>query len=426
MNSILVLFIAVLAYYFIIFVRKIKKSIVTFFLATLLFIIRPVAGLDLENVSHIVSFETLGILLGMMIIVEILKESGFFTFTAVNVIKISKSNYWVVLFLLMIVVALFSAFLDNLVTIMLIAPIIFLISDTLEVSPAPLILFTIVIDNIGGMSTLIGSPLNIVLSSISKYDFTKFITAMGPVTILTFIASFIIFKISNKTDTKIYNEKLKKLSSMEASKAIQNKSTMIKGVIVFAVVLAGFILHSAINVDIALVAMGGALVLMLLTGKDFESMAKQLDWDTMFFYAGLFTISFALEEIGVIDIIANLFTPLLSNHIILMLTIMWISSIAIPFLSAVPGTLLLAPVVSVLISHGAPYELWIAFAIGANLGTNLTPLGAVQNIVGVSLISKHSGQEISFGSYMKSNAMNYLITMIIGTFYLMFHFYVFN
>lgn len=420
MSELIVIGITIIAYYFIIFTRRVKKSIITFFFGILLFILKPVEGLEFDNIGRIVSFETLGILLGMMIIVEILKESGFFTFTAINAIKISRYKFWVVLIFIMILVALFSAFLDNLITIMLMAPIIFLLADTLEINPAPLMLLTIAIDNIGGMSTLIGSPLNIVLGSIGNLDFAKFLNTMLPITALSFISVILIFKFSNKFNIKEFNEKLKTLSDIDPEKAIENKSLMYKGVIVFVFVLVGFMLHSVINIDLALIALAGALILMLLSQKDFESMSKDLDWDTMFFYGGLFTIAFSLEEIGVTQIIANLFNPLLGAPIILMLVIMWIAAFTIPFLSAVPGTLILAPVIKLLIINGAPFELWYAYAIGANLGTNLTPLGAVQNIVGVSLLEKNYNKTITFTEYMKNSFITVLIPLIFGSLYILF------
>jgi Na+/H+ antiporter NhaD/arsenite permease-like protein len=420
MSELIVIGITIIAYYFIIFARRVKKSIITFFFGILLFILKPVEGLEFDNIGRIVSFETLGILLGMMIIVEILKESGFFTFTAINAIKISRYKFWVVLILIMILVALFSAFLDNLITIMLMAPIIFLLADTLEINPTPLMLLTITIDNIGGMSTLIGSPLNIVLGSIGNLDFAKFLNTMLPISALSFISVILIFKFSNKFNIKEFNEKLKTLSDIDPEKAIENKSLMYKGVIVFVFVLAGFMLHSVINIDLALIALAGALILMLLSQKDFESMSKDLDWDTMFFYGGLFTIAFSLEEIGVTQVIAHLFNPLLGTPIILMLVIMWISAFTIPFLSAVPGTLILAPVIKLLIINGAPFELWYAYAIGANLGTNLTPLGAVQNIVGVSLLEKNYNKTISFKEYMKNSFITVLIPLILGSLYILF------
>ncbi|BBE31450.1 citrate transporter [Tepiditoga spiralis] len=424
MSTLLVLAITFVTYFFIIFTRKIKKSIITFFLASLLFIFKPVEGFTLENLSHIVSFETLGILLGMTIIVEILKESGFFTYFAVKTIKASKYKFWIVLFLLMGIVIIFSAFLDNVVTILFIAPIIFLVADTLEVDPTPLMMLTIVMDNIGGMGTLIGSPVNIIIGTTSGIDFTKFLVTMGPITLLAFVASFFIFKIQNKIDTKSYNKKLEKLKEMDENKAITNKSMAIKGVVIFFIALMGFLTHESTHIPIAVVATSSALVLMLLTNKDFEEMAHEIDWDTLFFYSALFAVSYALSEIGAIDILANLFMPLMNTPMLLMLVFMFVSAMVMPFLNSVPGTLVLAPVVSVLVNKGAPFELWFAFAMGANLGTNLTPLGAVQNFVVVGLLKKDANVDISFSKYMKYGYIHVIVSLIIAVAYLFFHYYV--
>ncbi|MDK2946652.1 MAG: hypothetical protein PWQ85_1439 [Geotoga sp.] len=426
MDALIVLAVTVLAYYFIIFSKKVNKAIMTFFLATILFILKPVAGLTFENAGEIVSFETLGILLGMMIIVEIMKETGFFTFIAINVIKISKARFWMVMFLLMIVVIFFSAFLDNLVTILLIAPIIFLIADTVKINPAPLMIFTIIVDNIGGMSTLIGSPLNIVLGSIGNLDFNRFLLTMLPISMISFVSSFFMFKSQNKFDIKLLNKRLQGLMEMDPYKAIQDKNLMIKSVVIFLIVLIGFMLHTVINIDLALIAMSGALLLMLLSNRDFEKMAKKIDWNTMFFYAGLFILTYSLEKIGVIELISNVFMPLNDNPLILMLVFMWLGALITPFLSAVPGALIMAPVISLLISNGAPYELWFAFAIGANLGTNLTPLGAVQNIVGLSLIEKQTGSSYGFTQYIKMTYKFVLVPMILGSGYLITFYYFFS
>ena len=426
MDALIVLAVTVLAYYFIIFSKKINKAIMTFFLATILFIVKPVSGLNFENAGEIVSFETLGILLGMMIIVEIMKETGFFTYIAINVIKISKAKFWVVIFLLMIVVIFFSAFLDNLVTIILVAPIIFLIADTIKINPSPLMIFAIIVDNIGGMSTLIGSPLNIVLGSIGNLDFNRFLLIMLPVSIISFVSAFFMFRNQNDFDIKLFNKRLQSLMEMNPSKAIQDKTLMIKSVAVFSIVLIGFMLHSIIDIDLALIAMSGALLLMLLSDRDFEKMAKKIDWNTMFFYAGLFILTFSLEKIGVIELISNVFMPLNDNPLILMLVFMWLGALITPFLSAVPGTLIMAPVISVLVSNGAPYELWFAFAIGANLGTNLTPLGAVQNIVGLSLIEKQTGSSYGFTQYLKMTYKFVLVPMVLGTVYLISFYYFFS
>jgi Na+/H+ antiporter NhaD/arsenite permease-like protein len=420
LNGALVIVIAIVAYYFIIFSKKVKKSVTTLLLSIILYIFNPVNTLTLENIGKIISFETLGILFGMMIIVEFLKESGFFTFSAVWVIKASKAKFWAALFSLMLITALFSAFLDNLITILFISPIIFLITDTLEIDAAPFIMLTIFIDNIGGMSTLIGSPLNIVLGSISKLDFTQFMKIMSVIAFITFISTFTIFrKKYTKAQTAEFSEKLKRLGNMKPEKAITNKKLLLISIIVFALVLTGFIFSSTIKINSALIAVFGGLILLFVFNHDFASFSSRIDWDTMFFYAGLFSISYALDKIGVTQSIAWIFKPLIGAPVILMLCFMWLSAFVIPFLSAVPGTLLLAPVVKILIGYGAPAELWYAYAVGANLGSNFTPLGAVQNIVGVSLLEKHGGKSLSFSQFMNYSKKTFLVSLILGTFFVL-------
>jgi Na+/H+ antiporter NhaD/arsenite permease-like protein len=235
-----------------------------------------------------------------------------------------------------------------------------------------------------------------------------------------------MFKSQNKFDIKLLNKRLQGLMEMDPYKAIQDKNLMIKSVVIFLIVLIGFMLHTVINIDLALIAMSGALLLMLLSNRDFEKMAKKIDWNTMFFYAGLFILTFSLEKIGVIELISNIFMPLKDSPLILMLIFMWLGALITPFLSAVPGTLIMAPVISVLVSNGAPYELWFAFAIGANLGTNLTPLGAVQNIVGLSLIEKQTGDSYGFTQYLKMTYKFVLVPMVLGTVYLISFYYFFS
>jgi len=173
-----VLLITVLAYYYIIF-GKGNKAVIVFGLGLVLFMTKIIEGMEPSNLSHIVDFNTLGLLFGMMIVVSFMRKTGFFQYSAIKVVKLSKARFWRMTVLLMVLVALTSAFLDNLITIILVSPMLFLISDNLGMDAAPLILLAIFIDNIGGMSTLIGSPLNIVLGSTSGLSFGQFLVTMG-------------------------------------------------------------------------------------------------------------------------------------------------------------------------------------------------------------------------------------------------------
>ncbi len=409
MTALIVLVLAVLAYYFIIFVNNIENSVTTLFFAIIIMFLKlhptgasnqELLPMNMENLSHIVDFNTLGLLLGMMIIVAFLKKSGFFQYMIINILRLSRGNFHRMLLMLMIIVALTSAFLDNVITIMMTLPMIFLIADTMEVDPSPFVFMTIFIDNVGGMATLIGSPLNLVLGSISGKSFNEFIMNTGIFSIIAFIVIYWLSKRMIKLNDESLS-KIRRLLEMDPNKAITDKKMMRVSTIVFLFVVVGFVLHSFFEIELSYVSLLGALTLLLAFRKSFEKVAEDIDWDTLFFYMGLYIISYSLEEIGVIEAIAKALSPLASHPIIAFLGILWGAAVVIPFLSAVPGTLILAPVLKYLVGYGFSPNIWWAYAFGANLGTNLTPLGAVQNLIGVAMLEKQTGKKITFGEFMK-------------------------
>ncbi|QTA38899.1 anion permease [Thermosipho ferrireducens] len=415
MEKILAIVIVGIAYYFIIFGKKHKAPII-FGLSLLVAVLKLVEGLEPYNISKVVDLNTLGLLAGMMIIVEFLRKTGVFQFLAIKIVKIGGKHFFWTITGLMVLVAIASAFLDNLVTIILIAPMIFLITDTLGLNPIPFLMLTIVIDNIGGMSTLIGSPLNLVLGSVSGLSFNDFIVNMGLISIISFVVVIILFKRYMKVDENVL-KKLEQLSTVDERSAIIDRKSMKFSVTVFVGVIIFFALHSILNVELSFIALLGAIVIMLYHKKDFADISHEIDWDTLFFYAGLYILSYALEEVGVTQSLANIFTTFGHSKILYSFVIFWFVSFAIPWLSAVPGTLIIAPMIRLLVNSGFSSKLWWVYGVSANLATNLTPLGAVQNIVGMNLLSKQIGRDFSFGEYMKWAWKPYLITSLLGFVY---------
>ena len=403
-------------YYYIIF-GKGNKAVIVFGLGLVLFMTKIIEGMEPSNLSHIVDFNTLGLLFGMMIVVSFMKKTGFFQYSAIKVVRLSKARFWRMTVLLMVLVALTSAFLDNLITIILVSPMLFLISDNLGMDATPLILLAIFIDNIGGMSTLIGSPLNIVLGSTSGLSFGQFLVTMGPIAIVAFVITLLIMKRALPSSRDVA-DKMKVLSEMEASRAITDRSLLMKTLYVFMAVLVGFALHNVIKVELSVMAMLGAVVLLILSKRNFESIAEDIDWDTLFFYGGLYMISYALEHVGVINFIAGFFEPLTEHQLVMFLIMVWLSAIVVPFLSAVPATLIFAPIIQKLISMGFDVNLWWAYAIGANLGSSLSPLGALQNLVGLNLLAKQTGKEYPFMRYVKEAARVCIPSLIAGSVYI--------
>ena len=418
LHSVFVLILVSIAYLYIIFGKK-NKPVVVFGIALIISAFRLVDGLNTENFSHVVDIDTLGLLTGMMIIVAFLNKSGFFEFFSIKIIKIGGKNFYLTVSLLMIIVALTSAFLDNVVTILVMAPMIFLISDMLEISPIPLMMLTIIMDNIGGSATLIGSPLNLVIGSISGLSFNDFLIKMGPVAIFAFIAVLFYFKKHIKIDEKLLSN-IEKLFEMDENRAITNKQMMIFSLIDFVIVITLFILHSILNVELAVIALLGSSFLIFKFSNGYEDVAKDIDWDMLFFFAGLYMLSYALEEIGFTEKIASMFSPIISHQILILFIFYLISIFTVPILNNVPTALILAPVIKILVAKGVSPLLWWTFAIGANFSTNLTPLGAIQNIVAVNFLEKNLGRKFRFFEYLKWKIIPVLISLIIGAFYIIF------
>ncbi|SHH52688.1 ArsB/NhaD family transporter [Thermosipho atlanticus] len=420
-EKIIALLIVGIAYYYIIFGKKYKAPVV-FGLSLIVAALKLVEGLEPENISKVVDFNTLGLLAGMTVIVEFLKKTGLFQFLAIRIVKIGGKRFFWTVVGLMLLVAISSAFLDNLVTIILIAPMIFLIADTLGLDPVPFLILTIIIDNIGGMSTLIGSPLNLVLGSVSGLGFNDFIKNMGLITIISFIAVILMFRKYTKIDEGILS-KLKKLADIDERKAIVDPKSLKFTISVFFLVIVLFALHNVVNIDLSFIALLGAILVMLFHKKEFNDISSEIDWDTLFFYAGLYILSYALEEIGITNLLAGLFMPLSGNYFLATIVIFGFVSLAIPWLSAVPGTLIIAPVLKILVNSGFSTQFWWVYGVSANLATNLTPLGAVQNIVGVNLLSKQIGRNFGFGEYMKWAFKPFLVTSLIGLGYVLIKVY---
>ncbi|MBB6063346.1 Na+/H+ antiporter NhaD/arsenite permease-like protein [Thermosipho japonicus] len=418
LKAILVLILVSIAYLYIIFGKK-NKSVVVFSIALLISAFRLVDGMVTENFSHIVDLDTLGLLTGMMIIVAFLNKSGFFEFFSIKIIKIGGKKFYLTVTLLMIIVALTSAFLDNVVTILVMAPMIFLISDMLEMDPIPLIMLTILMDNIGGSATLIGSPLNLVIGSISGLSFNDFLIKMGPVAILAFIGVLFYFKRHVKVNEKMLKN-IEKLFELDENKSITDKKMMVFSLIDFVIVIVLFILHSLLNVELAVIALLGGSFLIFKFANGYEDVGKEIDWDMLFFFAGLYMTSYALEEIGFTEKIASMFNPIINHHILVLFVFYIISILTVPILNNVPTALILAPVIRILVSRGVSPVLWWTFAVGANFATSLTPLGAVQNIVAVNFLEKNLGRKFGFFEYFRWKIVPVLITLFIGALYIMY------
>ncbi len=405
--------------YFLIITGKFKRSTVAFSAGMLILLLKIISDYSIEKIGIYVDFNTLGILMGMMIIVGILKSTGFFEYVAIYIVKFSKGNVRLLFFFFMIAIAFFSALLDNVTTILLFSPIIFLVSDSLGISPTPYIILTVLFANIGGTATIIGDPPNILIGSSSSFGFIDFVLYLGPLVIVTALVSLIYSDRKYFKPVAKKSESLKRLSNADPKKAIKSKKELKKSLFVFVLVIFGFLTHEVFHYDASIIALSGAALLMLISNKNFEEITKEIEWDTIFFFIGLFIISFSLQEVGVSSFLSGLLGNLSSNLILLYITIIWITAIVGSFIGAVPIVTIMLPIVQTLIvKYGVSPDIWWALSIGSCFGGSGTITGAASNMVGIGLVEQHTHERFGYINYMKYSLPITLLSLIIGSIYM--------
>jgi len=423
LEQIVVLSIFFVTYFFIIS-GKINRSLIAVAMGLLVMFTKVAHGLTISEIGNYVDFNTIGILIGMMILVGILKTTGLFQYIAALIVKNSKGRMFVIFITLLIAVAFFSSVLDNVTTILLFAPIVFLITDTAGINPTPIIFSMIFAANIGGMATIVGDPPNILVGSASGSSFIEFSKVMALPSVLILLASVVFLRFKYPEIKKVPASKLERLMDIDPSKAIENKSLFIKGIVVFAFVILGFVLHATLHYEASLIAFSGAVVLMLLSKTSFEHISPEIEWDTIFFFIGLFMLSKALEEVGIIHQVAEWLYTMNSNPLVLIIMILWISAVLGGFIGAVPVVTVFIPIIHKLlpmIPNGG--EMWWALALGACIGGNLTISGAAANMVAVGLVEKTILKKISFMEFFKVGITITLIGLVIATCFLIARWY---
>ncbi|PNQ06063.1 citrate transporter [Mesotoga sp. SC_NapDC2] len=422
MQWLFVLVVFVLAYILIIS-GKFNRSTVAFAAGIIILLSKVIPNFDMKEIGFLVDFNTIGILIGMMIVVGTLRTTGFFEFVAVHVVRISKGNVRALLVFFMVTIALFSAFLDNVTTILLFAPVIFLVADSLEVSPRNFMLAGVLSANVGGTATLIGDPPNILVGSASGFGFMDFIRIDGPITLIALLITVVFLDRRVFKSYRLMGDRLQRLASMDPNKAIVSKSSLYKSLTVFFGIIAGFLLHDLIGVEPSLIALGGAAAAMILSGRSFSSLSEDIEWDTIFFFMGLFVLASALQQVGITSSISDLLGSLSGNRIILFLTLYWLSALMSGFIGAVPAVTFMIPVIEGMTAkYGVPMDVWWVISISACFGGSFSIAGAAANMVGVGLIEKHSREKLSYSDFLKFSMPLTIMTLAAGTAYILVRF----
>ena len=412
--------------YILIVSEKIQRTVVGLTGAMLMIF----AGiLTQEQAIHHIDFNTIGLLAGMMIIVNITSETGLFNYLAIWSAKKVEANPIKLLLVLSALTAICSAFLDNVTTVLLTVPVTFSITSQLKVPVQPFLVAQILSSNIGGTATLIGDPPNIMIgSAVPELDFMSFITNLGGICIVIFIITMAILIAIYRKKLTTTPELQAKIMQMNEKKELRDTTLLKKCLIVLALTILTFMFHSQLGLESASVALGGASLLMLISISTYEeSVAKilsRLEWLAIFFFVGLFVLVGGLMETGVIKAMAvEAFNITNGDVTTTTMLILWLSAIASAFIDNIPFVATLIPMIKEMGAMGMTNlePLWWALSLGACLGGNGTLIGASANVVVAGMASQH-GHKISFISYMKIAFPLMILSIIISSAYIYFRY----
>ncbi|NWF35852.1 ArsB/NhaD family transporter [Mariprofundus sp. KV] len=378
-----------------------------------------------------VDFNTIGLLTGMMVIVAICQKTGMFQYVAIRAAKSVNGRPWGILVMLSVVTALFSAFLDNVTTVLLIAPITLLITDALGVRPYPYLFAQILASNIGGTATLIGDPPNIMIGSAANLSFSDFILNLAPITPVVFTVTLLAIWFMFGRDLSASEENQAKVMRFDENQAIRDIPLLIKSLSVLTLVIIGFTFAHSLGLEPATIAMFGAAVLLFLHSlglpvqdKDhaYEKVMADTEWTTIFFFVGLFIIVTGVEHTGVINALAQHTLELTGGDFVATAgAILWVSAIASALIDNIPFVATMIPLIQNMAptfgGEAALVPLWWALALGACLGGNGSLIGASANLI-VAGFAQRAGHPIAFLVFMKHAFGLMLISIVISHIYL--------
>ncbi len=370
-----------------------------------------------------IDWNVIFLLFGMMVIVGVLRQTGFFEYVAIWAAKRARGRPFRVMTLLCLITAVASAGLDNVTTVLLIAPVTLLVCERIGVRPVPFLIAEALASNIGGTATLVGDPPNLIVASRSGLGFNDFLLNMGPIVVLMLAAFVAVSRLLFRKDFTADSEQIARVMELDEREAIQDRPLLIRSLVVLALVLAAFTLHGVVHLEPSVVALLGAGVLVAISGLRPQTYLVDVEWATLLFFAGLFILVGSLVKTGAIDrLAAGLVTATGDSVPMAMTLILWVAAALSAIVDNIPFVATLAPVVDQMVGGSGPLAghtgLWWALVLGANLGGNATAIGASANVV-VAGIAKRSGHPISFWAFTRYGLVVAIVTLTIATPYLL-------
>jgi Na+/H+ antiporter NhaD/arsenite permease-like protein len=375
-----------------------------------------------------IDWDVIFLLFGMMIIVGVLRNTGVFEYVAIWSAKRAKGSPLRIMILLVWVTAVASALLDNVTTVLLIAPVTLLVCERLAINPTPFLIAEVLASNIGGAATLVGDPPNIIIASRGGLTFNDFLVHTAPIVVIVMVVFTVMLRFIFRGSFDVDPARVADIMSLEEREAIRDPALLIKCGVVLVAVFTAFVTHTVLHIEPSIVALLGAGVLILISRLEARDYLAGVEWETLLFFAGLFIMVGSLVKTGVVDELARSATELTGGNALL--TVMLILGVSAPvsgIIDNIPYTATMAPIVSELVAAmpdlAYPDVLWWALTLGADFGGNLTAVGASANVVMLG-IARRAGNPISFWEFTRKGVLITVVSIMLSGIYLWLRYFV--
>ncbi|MBN6039481.1 SLC13 family permease [Amycolatopsis sp. 195334CR] len=421
MGPILALAIFGVAYFFIA-TEKINKVAVVLTAAGAMAVLGLIPGSQVFYSEHEgIDWNVIFLLLGMMVIVGVIKQTGLFDYLGIWAAKKSKGKPYRLMVMLMGITAVASPFLDNVTTIMLVAPVTVVVCNRLRIAAQPYLIAEILASNIGGAATLIGDPPNIIIGSRAGLTFNDFLVHMAPIVVVIFFVFVLLTKVLFRRSFEYHPERVAEVMALQEKRAITDSKLLVRCLVVLTGVVAGFSLHAVVHVDPSIVALVGAGVMLLVSRADVGDALREVEWPTLVFFMGLFVMVAGLTHTGVISTVGTWAVDALGdNYFAAATALLFGSSVLGAFFDNIPYVATMTPIVEGVVAQvpdpATGQALWWAFALGADFGGNGTAVAASANVVAIGIAAR-TGHRISFWQFTKYGIVVTLLSTVMAWVY---------
>lgn len=394
--------------------ERVSKVTVVLSAAAAMALLGLIPGTDVFYNEHAgIDWNVIFLLFGMMIVVGVIKQTGLFDYLGIAAAKLSKGRPYRLMVLLMLITAIASPIIDNVTIVMLIAPVTIVVARRLGISPIPYLIAEILASNIGGASTLIGDPPNIIIGTRAGLSFVDFLVHMAPIVIIVFIGFVFLTRLMFRKSFEYHPERVAEVMALNERAAIVDPKLLVRSLVVLGLMVVGFVMHAFVHIEPAIVAMLGAGAMLLVTRGVKTDAFREVEWRTLVFFMGLFVMVAGLVHTGVIGALGTWAADAVGDDWFLAATsVLWGSAIFGALFDNIPYVATMIPIVETVVA-GAPEQygqaIWWAFALGADFGGNGTAIAASANVVTIGIAAR-AGYKISFWGFTKYGIITVLLT----------------